>query len=187
MSALSEHLLKICVNLKAYFTTSPNEINFLTLCESEYIGNSLTQSEFNLKMALPMFQYSQNVCISSYMKQYGDDLLFNKPFENAPLFLESFVATHLFNTSRGQKTPLMQLYYDIRDIGSKLYEGELAKNLVNSELGINTTINDRQTITDQLYDIINLLTDELDELRHYAFNELKSSLFGIPFKHSIKI
>lgn len=81
----------------------------------------------------------------------------------------------------------MQLYYDIRDIGSKLYEGELAKNLVNSELGINTTINDRQTITDQLYDIINLLTDELDELRHYAFNELKSSLFGIPFKHSIKI
>lgn len=184
MPTLSKHLIEICSNLKRHFISAPDEVNFLTLYENKYLSGSLTANEFNHQMKLPMFQYSRNVSICSYMKQYGNDLLFNKPFENAPLFLESFVATHLFNTSRGQKTPLMQLYYEIRDIGSKLYEGELAQNLVNSELGISTTINDTQTITDQLYDIINLLTDELDELKHYTFNELKPSLFGIPFKHT---
>lgn len=184
MPTLRKHILEICSNLKTHFTASPDELNFLTLYESEYLTKSLDVDKFNLKMALPMFQYSQNVCISSYMKQYGDDLLFNKPFENAPLFLESFVATHLFNVSRGQKTPLMQLYYDIQNIGSKLYESKLLEDLAKRQFDITNEFDHTENITNQLDDFINELTIEIDELKHYTFNELKPSLFGIPFKHT---
>lgn len=184
MPTLSKYILEICSNLREHFTTSPDEINFLTLYTREYIENSLIPAEFNLKMMLPMFYYSHNVSICSYTKQYGNDLLFNKPFENAPLFLDDFKVTHLFHVCRGRNTPLMQLYYDIRDVGTKLYEDKLAENLVNSELGISTTVNDKETIIDQLYALINTLTDKLGDLRSYTFSELKPYLFGIPFQHS---
>lgn len=184
MPTLSKYILEICSNLREHFTTSPDEINFLTLYTMEYIENSLIPAEFNLKMMLPMFLYSHNVCICSYMKQYGNDLLFNKPFQNAPLFLENFYVTHLFHVCRGRKTLLMQLYYNIRDVGAKLCEAEIADNLVNSELGISTIVNNKESPIDQLYVLINALTDKLGDLRSYTFSELKPYLFGIPFQHS---
>lgn len=184
MPTLSKHIIKFCSNLKRHFISSPDEVNFLTLYENKYLSGSLTANEFNHQMKLPMFQYSRNLSISSYMKQYGDDLLFNKPFENAPLFLESFVATHLFNVSRGQKTPLMQLYYDIQNIGSKLYESKLLEDLAKRQFDITNEFDHTENITNQLDDFINELTIEIDELKHYTFNELKPSLFGIPFKHT---
>lgn len=185
MPTLSKYILEICSNLREHFTTSPDEINFLTLYTREYIENSLIPAEFNLKMMLPMFLYSHNVCICSYMKQYGNDLLFNKPFQNAPLFLENFYVTHLFHVCRGRKTLLMQLYYNIRDVGAKLCEAEIADNLVNSELGISTIVNNKESPIDQLYVLINALTDKLGDLRSYTFSELKPYSFGIPFKYSL--
>ena len=184
MSTLSKHIIKFCRNLKRHFSSSHDEVNFLTLYEQKYLNGSFTANEFNHQMKLPMFQYSRNVSICSYIKQYGNDLLFNKPFTNAPLFLESFSVTHLFNVSRGRDTLLMQLFRDINDLGSKLYDSKMAKSLVENEFGDSNISYQEDILMEKMESLMNALTSSLDDLRFYSFKEMKPSLFGIPFKHT---
>ena len=184
MPTLSKYLIEICSNLKRHFISSPDEVNFLTLYEQKYLNGSFTANEFNHQMKLPMFQYSGNVSICSYIKQYGNDLLFNKPFTNAPLFLESFSVTHLFNVSRGRDTLLMQLFRDINDLGGTLYDSKMAKSLVENEFCDSNISYQEEILMEKMESLMNALTSSLDDLRFYSFKEMKPSLFGIPFKHT---
>lgn len=181
---LREHIFKMCRNLKRDFTTKPDEVNFLSLYESECLQKSQTECAFKQKMMTPLFQYSHNVNICSYMKQYGNELLFNKPFTNAPLFLEFFAVTHLFDVWRGQDTPLMRLFRDINILGGKLYNNKMAKSLVESEFGHSAISYQGENSTEKMDGLMNALTSLLDDLGSYSFAELKPSLFGIPFKHT---
>lgn len=181
---LREHIFKMCRNLKRDFTVKPDDVNFLSLYESECLQKSQTECAFKQKMMAPLFQYSHNVNICSYMKQYGDELLFNKPFTNAPLFLEYFSVTHLFNVSRGRDTLLMQLFRDINDLGDKLHNSKMAKSLVENEFGSSDLFHHEENSMEKMDSLMNALTLLLDDLRFYSFDELKPSLFGIPFKHT---
>lgn len=187
MPALSKHLIEICSNLKRHFISPPDEVNFLTLYEQKYLNGSFTANEFNHQMKLPMFQYSRNVSICSYIKQYGDNLLFNKPFTNASLFLESFTVTHLFNVWRGRDTPLRQLFWDIRDLSNDSYGVKMSKSLVESEFGHSSVSYQEEKLMEKIDSLLSGLISLTDDLGIYSFKELKPSLFGIPFKHSIKI
>lgn len=184
MPNLSKHLIEICSNLKRHFSSSPDEVNFLTLYEQKYLNGLLTANEFNHQMKLPMFQYSRNVSICNYIKQYGNDLLFNKPFTNAPLFLESFPVTHLFNVWRGRNTPLRQLFWDIRDLSNDSYGVKMAKSLVERELGHFDVSYQEEKIMEKIDSLLNELISLTDDLGSYSFKEMKPSLFGIPFKHT---
>lgn len=184
MPNLSKHLIEICSNLKRHFISSPDEVNFLTLYEQKYLNGSFTANEFNHQMKLPMFQYSRNVSICSYIKQYGNDLLFNKPFTNAPLFLESFTVTHLFNVWRSREAPLRQLFWDIRDLSNDSYGVEMAKSLVEREFGHSDVSYQEEILMEKIDSLMNGLISLTDDLGSYSFEELKPSLFGIPFKHT---
>ena len=181
---LREHIFKMCRNLKRDFTVKPDDVNFLSLYESECLQKSQTECAFKQKMMAPLFQYSHNVNICSYMKQYGDELLFNKPFTNAPLFLEYFSVTHLFNVWRGRDTPLRQLFWDIRDLSNDLYGIEMAKSLVEREFGHSDISYQKEISMEKIDSLMNGLISLTDDLGSYSFKELKPSLFGIPFKHT---
>jgi hypothetical protein len=133
---------------------------------------------------LPTYQYSHNVSICNYIKHYGNELLFSKPFTNAQLFLEFFSVTHLFNVWRGRDTPLIQLFRDINTLGSELYNNKMAKSLVESEFGHSDISYQEEILMEKVDGLMNGLTSLLDDLRFYSFKELKPSLFGIPFKHT---
>lgn len=184
MPTLSKHLVKFCRNLKRHFSSPPDEVNFLTLYEQKYLSDSLSADKFHRQMNLPMFQYSRNVSICSYMKQYGNDLLFNKPFANAPLFLESFTFTHLFNVWRGRDTPLRQLFWDIRDLSNDSYGIKMAKSLVEREFGHSDVSYQEEKLMEKIDSLMSGLITLTDDLGTYSFKELKPSLFGIPFKHT---
>lgn len=184
MPILREHIFKMCRNLKRDFTVKPVDVNFLSLYEQGHAQKPFTSDSFNRKMMLPTYQYSHNVNICSYMKQYGNELLFNKPFTNTPLFLEFFSVTHLFNVWRGQDTPLMRLFRDINTLGSESYNNKMAKSLVESEFGHSDISYREEILMENMESLINALTSSLDDLGSYSFAELKPSLFGIPFKHT---
>ena len=184
MPTLSKHIIKFCRNLKRHFSSSHDEVNFLTLYEQKYLNGSFTANEFNHQMKLLMFQYSGNVSICSYMKQYGNDLLFNKSFTNAPLFLESFTVTHLFNVWRGRNTPLRQLFYDIRDLSNDSYGVKMANSLDKREFGHSVASYQEEKLMEKIDSLLNGLISLTDDLGSYSFKELKPSLFGILFKHT---
>lgn len=184
MPTLREHILKICRNLKRDFAVSSNEVNFLSLYEQGCAQKPFTSDSFNRKMMLPMFQYSHNVSIYSYMKQYGNELLFNKPFTNAPLFLEYFTVTHLFGVWRGRETPLRQLFWDIRNLSNDLYGSKMAKSLVESEFGHSDISCQEEILMEKIDSLMSGLISSTDDLGSYSFEELKPSLFGIPFKYT---
>ena len=181
---LREHIFKMCRNLKRDFTTKPDDVNFLSLYERGHEQKSFTSDSFNRKMMLPTYQYSHNISICDYMKHYGNELLFSKPFANAPLFLEYFTVTHLFCVWRGREPPLRQLFWDIRDLSNDLYGIEMAKSLVEMEFDHSDTSYQKEISMEKIDSLMNGLISLTDDLGSYSFAELKPSLFGIPFKYT---